>query len=72
MQALRLALPGEIPRTGHQYKSTDAIASVLLTHVNKKVYFPETRESRLRREFARSSPGECLAARAALREHAVA
>ena len=31
---------------------------MLLTHVNKKVFFPETRESRLWREFARSTPGE--------------
>ena len=36
MQALRLALPGEIPRTGHQYKSTDAIASVLFVLVKQR------------------------------------
>jgi len=50
--SLRPDSPGEIPRTGHQYKSTDAIASVLLTHVNKKIYFPETREFRAKREYS--------------------
>jgi len=34
---------------GHQYKSTDAIASVLYFHVNEKSILPNARESRLRR-----------------------